>query len=344
MSTIDRVAPLALATAFAIFANFEQWIDKLDGQESCAAEKRSTAARTSNPTPTSAGGGVLDQTGGYHPASLVAEESGREPQEPVDRGKLREPIRIGDEEGFLVDGMKDGEWVQFDKSGRKCGMRTYKANVLEGPWNLEVGEVRMEGRHKAGQPEGPSKTTTRMVDGSLCTGTGNYLNGKQHGLWVQVTTGSKKQIAHARSEKVFDNGVLVSTTLWHDNGVMSYGVGCRDGRKEGEEKQWHRNGQLERIQIYRHGQLEGVSTFWHANGKKAREENYKDGKLAGPLLAWHENGQMASETQFVGGKEIGPRRAWGESGDLVEHWVMVGGVRKHLVSRSPGTSTASPAK
>lgn len=87
-----------------------------------------------------------------------------------------------------------------------------------------------------------------------------------------------------------------------------------------------------------------MSTFWHANGMKAREEHYKEGKLAGPLLAWHENGQMASETKFVGGKEVGPSRAWGDRGDLVEHWVMVDGARKYLVSRSPGTSTASPPK
>jgi antitoxin component YwqK of YwqJK toxin-antitoxin module len=343
MRTIHRLTPLALATALASCANVEPLLDKPEGHDSLAAAKQPTAGPL-KPTFSSVGGDELDQSQSHCPDSPIAQDSRPTKQGQVDRGKLQRPIKIGDEEGFLVDGMKDGEWIQFDKTGRKCGMRTYKANVLEGPWNLEVGEVRMEGRHKAGQPEGPSKTTTRMVDGSVCTGTGNYLNGKQHGLWVQVTTGSKKQIAHARSEKVFDNGALVSTTLWHDNGVMSYRVGFRDGRKEGEEKQWHRNGQLERVQIYRRGQLEGVSTFWHANGMKAREEHYKEGKLAGPLLAWHENGQMASETKFVGGKEVGPRRAWGDSGDLVEHWVMVDGARKHLVSRSPGTSTASPPK
>jgi antitoxin component YwqK of YwqJK toxin-antitoxin module len=259
----------------------------------------------------------------------------RLPREGGLRSESGAPNWIGHEEGLFEHGRREGEWVQFGKDGLPFGMRTYKADILDGPWSDVSGGTQMEGVFRSGQAEGPTKIVTKMADGSVCTVTGNYIAGKKHGLWVDVTTGSKKQIGHARVEKMFEHGVQVGATYWHDNGVISCTVGYQDGLKDGETKQWHRNEQLERTQLYRRGRLDGRSSFWHANGKKAREEDYRDDKLHGAKATWHANGQLASESQFVAGKEVGPFREWAENGNLVEHWVMVGRARNYLVSRNP---------
>lgn len=277
----------------------------------------------------------LAKASGPHDTEGKRHGKWRLPREGGSRAESGAPTWIGHEEGVFVHGKREGEWVQFDKDGRRCGMRTYKADVSDGPWNCDTGSIQMEGNCRAGLAEGPSKTVTKSAGDSVCTTTVTYVAGKMHGVLSSVTTGSSGEISFARVEKIFEHGVQMGATYWHDNGVVSSTIGYQDGLKDGETKQWHRNGQLERTQLYRRGRLEGRSSFWHVNGKKAREEDYKDDKLHGAKATWHANGQLASESQFVAGKEVGPFREWAENGTLVEHWVMVGRARNYVVSRSP---------
>jgi antitoxin component YwqK of YwqJK toxin-antitoxin module len=182
------------------------------------------------------------------------------------------------------------------------------------PWSFDTGGMQMEGAYRSGVSEGPSKLVIRMKNGSLQTQLGNFVAGKMHGTWTSSNTRG------SRSEEVFEHGIKVSGTYWHENGVMSAHYPYRFGKTHGTARQWHPNGQLE------------------------REQEYIDGKRHGSSVLWHDNGQKFIETKFAGDKEVGSYWEWSRDGKLVVNWVQVGRDRKYLVSRDSAKASPQPPK
>lgn len=256
----------------------------------------------------------LAKASGPHDTEGKRHGKWRLPREGGLRSESGAPTWIGHEEGLFVHGKREGEWVQFDKDGRRQGMRSYKDDVVDGRWWLDTGGMELEGFYRAGVSEGPSKSVTHMKNGSLETRSGNFLAGKKHGTWTNVNSRG------SHSEEVFEHGTKIGATYWHENGALSATYSYRRGKAHGTARQWHPNGQLEREQEYVDGQRHGASTFWH------------------------DNGQKFIETKFAADKEVGSYCEWSRDGKLVVHWVTVGRDRKYLVSRDTSVVDPKPRK
>ncbi|MCB9262329.1 MAG: toxin-antitoxin system YwqK family antitoxin [Flavobacteriales bacterium] len=103
---------------------------------------------------------------------------------------------------------------------------------------------------------------TESYDNGQAKSSGNYINGKLHGIYK----------------------------TWHKNGKIAVACLFKYGVQHGEFKSWWENGQPKKSCSYHEGKLNGIYETWHNCGAKSCWKQYIMGKEWGRQMHWNESG------------------------------------------------------
>ena len=119
---------------------------------------------------------------------------------------------------------------------------------------------------------------------------GTYKNTELHGLHTKWRKSGQKS-----DEGHYDEGRLIKSTSWHENGQKSGETG------ETSAAWWYENGQLERQYFYHDAsrRLKKKETWWYENGQKSYEVNYERGGVGVPSIRyWNKNGEEVPHKEW----------------------------------------------
>jgi antitoxin component YwqK of YwqJK toxin-antitoxin module len=189
-------------------------------------------------------------------------------------------------EGEYNNGKKNGLWIMYDKTGRKCTQESYKDGKKDGKsirWD-EGGYVN-ETDYKDDLLHG--KQSCWDKNGKLISEYG-YKNGKLHGRYV----------------------------AWHANGNKSDEGYFNEGT--GELSIWYPSGKISIKSELKNGKPYGKEIWWYENGQKKREQTYnEEGKRIGKFTNWYENGKVAFEMEFDQNEQRLYKRDYDKDGNLI---------------------------
>lgn len=115
---------------------------------------------------------------------------------------------------------------------------------------------------------------------------GQYLNGKESGLW----------------------------TWWFKTGQKDWEVTYVNGQKEGTQTHWYPSGKLKKKIGYAADKTDGPCIWWFENGTKELDATYKKGYFDGVRTTWHANGEISAKERYLEGAPIGIWTKYDESG------------------------------
>ena len=166
---------------------------------------------------------------------------------------------------------------------------------------------------------------------------GTFKNKELDGLYKQWWPSGRKW-----KEEHWEEGKLVSSTSWHENGQKSGENGAgrsaswyenghmqrenvyKDGSRPllpTKETEWYESGQMRSLCTRKDGTRHGVWTQWYESGQKSHEANYKDGRET-RQTQWHSNGQMSHQIVYKSPSRRLYQKSWNEEGELIseERW------------------------
>jgi antitoxin component YwqK of YwqJK toxin-antitoxin module len=150
---------------------------------------------------------------------------------------------------------------------------------------------------------------------------GNYVNGKEHGLWTMWDDGQK--ISEGNMKDGMCHG---PETHWHIEGVISTKGQYLNDKRTGIWRSWHTNGHISGEGMYKNGERHGLWTYWYSKKtfdyvfssrieeQIATKMNYADGVLNGTCVEWHSNGNKKLKTDFSHGLKNGMYTRWHANG------------------------------
>ena len=159
--------------------------------------------------------------------------------------------------GNLIDGKKDGLWIEWYENGHKRSKINHtdgKRNGL-GTWWYEDGTMSYKGMYKNGNP----------IDG--------WTYYQRDGTTIEPIVFSSKVI--------YKDGLFVSI----DNEIPY----------SGRVLTVYDNGQKEWEVTYKDGIEDGLVNQWYDNGQKQLEVTFKDKKPYGVFMRWNEDGSVKSD-------------------------------------------------
>jgi antitoxin component YwqK of YwqJK toxin-antitoxin module len=155
---------------------------------------------------------------------------------------------------------------------------------------------------------------------------GNYVNGKEHGLWTHWEDDHK--ILEGNIKDGMRHGL---ETQWHNKDLISTEGQYYNNQKVGVWRSWHTNGHISSKGMYRNGEKHGLWTSWHSQKtfpfsyniflyRHVVEEqiqtkiHFVDGAKNGEYLEWYSSGNKKLETNFKYGLKDGLYKKWFENG------------------------------
>ena len=119
--------------------------------------------------------------------------------------------------------------------------------------------------------------------------TGQFLNGKQQGLWTQTFAKDEGHLFSADQDGEY-TGPFTSEATFVDGQLQgTWTVKNRDGRNIVE---WN----------FDHGVPDGKWSWWYPNGQERLEATYKNNKLDGEVTEWSQDGKPVGKTTYIDGK------------------------------------------
>lgn len=106
--------------------------------------------------------------------------------------------------------------------------------------------------------------------------------------------------------------------LRRQDGSLMRQVACRDGQKDGTDRQFHKNGRLALERHWKAGALDGRYRRWFPHGTLKEEWTYGPAGLEGEYRIYHANGRPASIAHWRGGKRDGDYVNYDEAGNVLE--------------------------
>ncbi|MCJ1959284.1 toxin-antitoxin system YwqK family antitoxin [Novosphingobium mangrovi (ex Hu et al. 2023)] len=103
------------------------------------------------------------------------------------------------------------------------------------------------------------------------------------------------------------------------DGTLRRRVECRDGRKDGLDRQFYPTGVLAVERSWSEGALDGPYRHWSDEGTLLERWTYGPSGLEGDYYVFHENGQLASKAHWREGKRDGPYINYARDGRLKEY-------------------------
>ena len=199
------------------------------------------------------------------------------------------------EEGYFIDGKKDGIWTWWDENGQITSEKYYKdgkETVVKTKYH-ENGQILALVYYKNNITVGKTKYSY-------------YPNGQmkyEENLYRDMLNGKR--------------------TMWYENGQKRFEGNFKNDKRDGKNTWWYENGQIESEGNYINDWENGKWTQWYKNGQIKQEGNYKtppfDFGRDGKWTYWYENGQIMSEKYYNDDKEDGisiVSTSWYENGNI----------------------------
>ena len=127
--------------------------------------------------------------------------------------------------------------------------------------------------------------------------TGQFLNGKQQGLWTQTFAKDDGHLFSADQDAEFI-GPFTSEATFVDGQLQgTWTIKNHDGRNIVE---WN----------FDHGVRDGKWTWWYPNGQQRLEATYKNNKLDGEVTEWSPDGKQIAKSTYIDGKRLVRMVGW----------------------------------
>ena len=250
--------------------------------------------------------------------------------------------------GEFTEGLKDGNWTYWAKSGIKKTEEIYRLGTIQAITifssshyqKLETIIFADDGKSEF------KKTIWDYYPNGNISEEKNFQWGEMHGFNLIFYEGGQ-----IREKGEFFNGDEIGIHYsWYENGQKEYEAEFQSGVANGVVKKWDEAGKLIRENYFKNdeiiyttyysyfanGQLQdrythekddskewknlskfkGERVGWYENGQKRQSTNYKDGLLNGRMTSWYENGQLQCEGGYKNDEFHGKTNCWSESGQL----------------------------
>ena len=175
-------------------------------------------------------------------------------------------ILSNDSAGEMIDGLRDGIWIDYSADGK----------------------VKRIGMYKAGKPSGFWEW---YKQDNLLIADGNYLLGEKEGIWNLYFKNKEKRLK-LTYKKGDLNGIQKT---FYQGGSTECVLGYKDNRLEGYATNYYRNGKPRGEVFYENGRVSGESILLNLEEEVLMVGKNKDGKL----VALSENYHNARENNFV---------------------------------------------
>ncbi|MEG9328044.1 tetratricopeptide repeat protein [Salinimicrobium catena] len=217
----------------------------------------------------------------------------------------------------LVNGVKHGEYLEYDANGNLLEKGTFVNGKEHGPWILyyQNGQVKSELVFNRGELHGDF---TDYYESGAVKRTYSYIYGTDDGIWTSY----------------FENGNKDVVTIH------------KAGQEHGKKEFFDPSGKSQMLRFYEHGRMVGYSYLnaageelpmipienetgkikaYFDNGKISREMEFKNGELSGAYRSYYYSGQMESEIEYDSGEIAGSYKEYFANGNLKRQRIYVGG-------------------
>ncbi len=134
------------------------------------------------------------------------------------------------------------------------------------------------------------------TDGSIIM-SGEFLNGKQNGKWMQRFAKDEGHLFSPDGETEFTGPFTSEATFL-------------DGQLHGQWTIKDANGQSIIEWSFENGARNGIWTWFHPNGKKRLEATYRSGQLNGDVQEWDNEEKAVSKNTYIDGKLLVKVTGW----------------------------------
>ncbi len=183
--------------------------------------------------------------------------------------------RVKNEKPY-IDGLLNGYYKEFDKSGQLIVSLRYQEGKLIEEENIEEEHVEIINEYDE--------------KGNVIY-SGSFRNG------------NNKVGIHREYNS---DGEVKNSMIFSNNGVLlSRGIITKEGSREGEWKDFYLSGNIKAEGKYKNNKREGKWKFYFENGQVEQTGEFKDGKYNGKWTWYYSDGTVAREENFYNGREEG---------------------------------------
>ena len=189
---------------------------------------------------------------------------------------------------ILFNGIYNGDWVNYYKSGKKRSQGKYANGIQEGPWiyYYENGKKEQEG---------------------------NYKNNLPVGVWTwYYPNGKVKRIENFNAFGKLDGEMTEYDSLGTEITRGTYYNGIQEG------PWFYQVGDHKEVGSFTVGKMDGVWNHYYKNGKLAFTGAYDEGEPKGKHVYYHTNGIKKMDGKYLGGSKDGRWRTYDEMGEVTE--------------------------
>ena len=115
-----------------------------------------------------------------------------------------------------------------------------------------------------------------------------------------------------------ENGTIVKSEVFREDGKPAYSGSTKNGKLEGVYIQYHENGKMAFHGEYVEGKQNVVTITWAENGNLISKVTYKDDVYNGPAELYDENGKLSVKMNLVDGKQNGEKYYYNENRVVME--------------------------
>ena len=248
---------------------------------------------------------------------------------------------IGQKQGSIVNGRKNGLWKIYFKSGEKKSTGVFKDNIKQGEWLTyhRNGLIKTKGIYKDNKRNGDWVELDKYGGKSFrylfkkdndLKGNGKYIDGykiDRNGNKIipeepidfekYLKFNQNKLVVYKDTNKLFSGIYLLKPTvtwftLYHLHSV-------KDGKNHGLGVTYEKPLKIKSVINYVNGKsgINGVYASYWNNGNLESKVIYKDAKYEGLSLYVYKNGNIQEQFVYKNGKIEGEYRRFHENGKLM---------------------------
>ncbi len=209
-----------------------------------------------------------------------------------DQFKKYSTLIVYDKDGNVIDkiinGKKEGKWIEYYDNGNIETIEYYKNDKLDGEYRKYY-------------PNGQIQRIEHFKN--------NSLNGK---VISYYENGNKKR------EYTYKNNLLDGKFIkYYEDGTISSIQNYKNNKLNGKSIVYYSNGNINEITYYKDGKRNGGYIEYYSNGIIAVKSYYKDDNLDGKFMEYYENGNIEIEQNYKNGKFDGWYIRYDRNGNIV---------------------------
>jgi antitoxin component YwqK of YwqJK toxin-antitoxin module len=201
--------------------------------------------------------------------------------------KITEADGTVTKEGDCKDGLKEGLWRSYHKSGSLESEGNYHKGLATGEWRYF---------HENGK----------------LSKSGAFIGGASEGEWVHFYESGTES-----SRGIIHQGKKVGQWKYRDKDNNYLGEeNFKEGKRHGLDLTMHPNGKVKIEGMYEDDLRVGTWKYYYPSGALERELPHIAGKIQGNDKTYHENGQLLSDAHYEGGLRCGTWKRYSSNGAL----------------------------